>query len=658
MDAAEIEQTNKLRKSLGLAPLPVPGAPTESAGPAFRQNPTSDSDEEPASTLETREAAGYGNWKQLQEDEVARKRRSAKAAAVKHARDAAQRFARLEGKGLGDLDDSEDLDAKAWLKGSSKRAKKIEKERARKLKEELLERERLAAIEYSAKDLAGVRVAHEVGDFEAAEGDQILTLKDAGIEENEEEGDELENLDLKAQEKLKEKLELKKRKPVYDPNAVDEDGNKAQILSQYDDEISGRKRKLFMLNDQDSSVEKREGKGLEIGEILRAQPISLDISKEQPVSDYMDISEVKIKKPKKAKKSTRQRTIDGDGIFPAMDQINQEAMEIDSAAAVDSKPNGGESSVTIDDDDLAASLAVQRRNVLKKRKRVTPADIARQLQDESTSAPEKADDDAEVGLIIDDTTEFVANLQRPTFLEAQSKPKRLRSAEHEAAGTSSDDEEGDVEMRDNVDVAKSETPVEAVKTTATGLEEEATLDQGVGAAVNLLRQRGLVNISETGNANALDRDRELFLREKKQFLDAAEQRLRYQRQRDRDGGTFERMSAKEREEYARFQNKQSDQYESRQLAQLFDRDYKPNVQLKYIDEFGRSVGPKEAFKHLSHQFHGKGSGKQKTEKQLKKVEDEKKREAQSALDASQATGMNNAMGTTAKKNKQAGVRLG
>lgn len=47
----------------------------------------------------------------------------------------------------------------------------------------------------------------------------------------------------------------------------------------------------------------------------------------------------------------------------------------------------------------------------------------------------------------------------------------------------------------------------------------------------------------------------------------------------------------------------------------------------------------------------------KEEKRLKKIEAEKMREAQSTLDASQATGMNNAMGATAKKNRQAGVRL-
>ena len=42
---------------------------------------------------------------------------------------------------------------------------------------------------------------------------------------------------------------------------------------------------------------------------------------------------------------------------------------------------------------------------------------------------------------------------------------------------------------------------------------------------------------------------------------------------------------------------------------------------------------------------------------MKKVEGEKQKMAQSSLDASEATGINNAMGQTQKKNRQAGVRL-
>ena len=46
--------------------------------------------------------------------------------------------------------------------------------------------------------------------------------------------------------------------------------------------------------------------------------------------------------------------------------------------------------------------------------------------------------------------------------------------------------------------------------------------------------------------------------------------------------------------------------------------YIPNVKLEYVDDGGRLMNEKEAFRHLSHKFHGKGSGKIKTEKRMKK----------------------------------------
>lgn len=107
--------------------------------------------------------------------------------------------------------------------GQKKRQKKIEK--ARKLEEELAAAEAAAAaaVQYTSKDLAGIKVAHDSSAF--LEGnDQILTLKDTTIDENEEEGDELENLDLRDQEKLSARLDLKKQRPGYNPND-DDDGS-------------------------------------------------------------------------------------------------------------------------------------------------------------------------------------------------------------------------------------------------------------------------------------------------------------------------------------------------------------------------------------------------------------------------------------------------
>src|SRR5204863_5473651 len=190
-DALSIEQNNKIRVALGLKPLPVPGA-TE--GPVFRQAKTDDvnsSDEEQGITLESRQAQGYDNWKKLQDEAEAKRKREEKNAAIKKARDAAWKHTKLEGKGLGEFEGG-DLDTKTWLMQQKKRQKKIEKERARKLAEELAERERMA--EHTSKDLAGVKVGHEIRDF-GDSGEQILTLKDATIDQNEEEGDELENID-------------------------------------------------------------------------------------------------------------------------------------------------------------------------------------------------------------------------------------------------------------------------------------------------------------------------------------------------------------------------------------------------------------------------------------------------------------------------------
>ena len=244
-----IEETNRLRVSLGMKPLPVPGAAP--AGPVFKE--ATGPAEEVASTLETRQAESYDNYNKAKELEEAKKKRDAKADAIKKARDAAKRFSKLEGKGLGDEDENEEMDTRSCLIKQKKRQKEIEK--ARRREQELAEAEAAAAAEYTAKDLAGVKVGHELDTFEEGE-EQILTLKDHTIDENEEEGDELENQNLRERERLDENLKLKKKKPVYDAMARWEtDFEKGGILEQYDEAIDGKKGKKFTLDGQGSTAE-------------------------------------------------------------------------------------------------------------------------------------------------------------------------------------------------------------------------------------------------------------------------------------------------------------------------------------------------------------------------------------------------------------------
>lgn len=54
-------------------------------------------------------------------------------------------------------------------------------------------------------------------------------------------------------------------------------------------------------------------------------------------------------------------------------------------------------------------------------------------------------------------------------------------------------------------------------------------------------------------------------------------------------------------------------------------DYKPEINLEYTDDAGRKLEtPKEAFRYICHRFHGKGPGKNKIDKRLRKQELESK----------------------------------
>ncbi|KAM3497340.1 hypothetical protein MY10362_009308 [Beauveria mimosiformis] len=642
MDAATIQETNRIRVSLGMKPLPVPGADAPS-------DSDSEPDEDRGSTLETREAEGGDNYNKYLDGEANKRRREKKAAAARRAREMAQRNLVLEGKGLGEAEADDPRDARAWLTGQKKRQKKIDK--ARKLEEELAAAEAAAAaaVQYTSKDLAGIKVGHDMSAF--LDGDeQILTLKDSAIDANDED-DELENAAIREQESLKDKLDLLKKRPGYNPMDGEEAGG---ILAQYDEEISGKKRKRFMLDET--------GINAELADILsapaenkRQQNVSLDDivgDTTQPTSDYLDMSEIKIKKPKKKKsKQTRQKQQDADDIFP-LEPVPEENDEMD----VDSKDQVRKKSKTIsdtfvDDDDLQASLAAQRRAALKKRKKSRPEDLAKMLKEQENDEAAEAQEDG--GLVIGAVSEFVSNLTVPE--EEERRPKRSPSPKKEAQP----EEDGqDAVMEDLADAEIYQTEDAEPQQPPQAEEQEKMVGSGMGAALSLLRERGLVEESKGDEEYAAFRRRQDFLAKKKQLEDELDEETRRQRERDRASGKLDRMSVREREDYARQQNQWRDQQQARRMAALFEDSYKPSVALAYRDELGRDLDTKDAFKHLSHHFHGKGSGNMKQAKLLKKMEDARRREAQSMFDASQAAGMSRATAQQLKKRKEAGVRLG
>ncbi|KAF4123811.1 U4/U6.U5 tri-snRNP-associated protein 1 [Geosmithia morbida] len=661
MDAATIEETNRIRVSLGMQPLPVPGAapPPSSAG--------SDNEREEAeapSTVETRQAQAYDNYNKAMEAEAARKKREERVAAIKKAREKAQRAAKLEGHGLGDLDKAEaDADAKSWLMGQKKRQKKIEK--VRKLEEELAaaEAEAAANVQYTSKDLAGIKVAHDTSAF--LDGDeQILTLKDSGIGgADDEEDDELENIELRSQEKLQDKLDLKKKRPGYNPNDDDMEGG---ILAQYDEEINGKKTKQFTLDDKGTFNDLADILGQPVDKAERGENVSLDdIVGDGPVSgDYLAPSEIKIKKSKKkSKKGTRQKRADDDDIIVPTEPSQQsvsDAMDMDGGAPAKKKRTVEDD--LVDDEDLQASLAVQRRNALKKRKRTRPEDLVRRLKEQDSATLREEEQQEDGGLVIGAASEFVSGLKVPDDdEEEEALARKRRKATTKTPDPRETPADGDQVMDDadsDRDQGNPEPSDEQAAERDAPVDEEKTVGQGMGAALSLLRERGLVEPSRGEEEYTNLRNREDFMAKKRLLEEELEEQTRQQRERDRRSGKLDKMSAREREEYARQQNAWRDQQQSRRMAELYSAGYKPSVRLAYTDDHGRQLNQKEAFKHLSHQFHGKGSGKGKTEKLLKQIDDEKRRQAQSMFDATQNGGMSTATAQQLKKRREAGVRLG
>ncbi|KAL7773313.1 hypothetical protein CFE70_003277 [Pyrenophora teres f. teres 0-1] len=559
-DKLSIDEANKIRLSMGLPALPggsssaAPAAPSGLDFKAAQDDQGSDAD--PASTIDTREAAASDNWRKLEDERLAKLRREERAAKIKKEREKASRFAKLEGKGLADEEDVDD--DMAWLKSSKKRQKKIAKEE--QMRKELEERERqaLEAMQYTDKDLAGVKVGHEVDQFD--DEDQILVLKDTAVDAEDE--DELEAVALREKERLQDRLDSKKRKRAYDPNDMDEGGEKS-ILAQYDEEIDGKKSKAFTLDGKGRTIEDVQA---EVAGAARPKKvaISLDILKEDaPANDYMDVSEVKMKKPKKkkGKKSKREHIADEeDWSMAPVEEAAVEGMDIDGgeAAAPQQKKKKVFDESFVDDDDLQANLAAQRQKALKKRKKMRPEELARQLREEATTPqPDVLDstEDGEAGLVIDETTEFVQNLGAGGDDEDEARRKRRKSS-HISEGTKSmgdiqvADEDGDVDMDQSYAEAaeaeearnRSVSRARSTDITETGLEAEKTIDQGMGATLALLKQRGLVKESDAGDKNALYRERQKFLADKLKAEAEAERQRKIARERERGSARWNNMT--------------------------------------------------------------------------------------------------------------------
>ncbi|KZT00800.1 SART-1 protein [Laetiporus sulphureus 93-53] len=630
-ESISLEETNKIRISLGLKPL------TDDSAPA-----------------DDREKQAEDNYAKQREKEA--KEREAKRIQenISKVRNRRELNAKLKGSTLGDADGHVD-DTLKWIKKSKKR----EKELARKRQEELEDMEKAFQEEYTEKDLAGLRVSHDFEGMDEGEA-RILTLKDSRILDNEE--DELQNVEMAEHERVKKNQELKIKRRDYTgyddeefaPGAA---GMKRSLLSKYDEFLEGPKETGFRLGTNVTSTQSRRDEREQAAATVNKSLLSIDYAKNIESEDYLKEGDVGFKKPKTKKKRASRRVAAEDHDIPPPNGDDQ--MQVDEKPIVP-RPRNLDTNF-VDDDELQAALARSRRAKLQKAKKLSPEDIARRVAEERTrsEAPngdgvitigEDGDADGESGLTFDDTSEFVrAITYEPTLVKKESpaataapvpmeiiKPRspsvdvkmEVEEAveELEAGEVRVKEEEDDEEMLNAIENAIKETEA-AEKAAAEGTEvpvgtlTEQTYSAGMASTLNILRQQGIL-AAPTADQKERERvqlQRDLWLADYRRTVAQRELERAKMRGGNKDQATRE------------YENRLREQQEARQNLESF-KNYKPDVNIVYYDEFGRELTPKEAWKALSHKFHGKGSGRIKTEKRLKKIAEEKKKEAMASGD--------------------------
>lgn len=181
--ALSLAETNKVRESLGLAPLA--GEEEDNDGQGQEEAEMSD---DPDTIAEKNFAAKRAEERRSREEKETKER-------LARAKNQRELRAKLQGKGLGEAEEggekgsagggaAKDEGALAWVKQSRKKAKERAAELARlkQREKELEERDREAL--YGEEDLAGLKVAHGAEDFEEGK-DVILTLADRKVLDDE-----------------------------------------------------------------------------------------------------------------------------------------------------------------------------------------------------------------------------------------------------------------------------------------------------------------------------------------------------------------------------------------------------------------------------------------------------------------------------------------
>lgn len=554
------------------------------------------------------------------------------AAAELRERIASAKEERLKDKKEGGILDGDDgaSEILSWVGKSRKldEKKQAEKEKALRLARALEEQDNILAENDDDDEeedtqvgdhLSGVKVLHGL-DKVLEGGAVVMTLKDQSILANgdiNEDADMLENIEIGEQKQRDEAYKASKKKGTYDDKFNDDSSSKKSILSHYDDPMEDEGVTLDEGGRFTGEAEKKleELRKRIEGGFVQKKTVDLT-STTKMTTDYFTPDEMlQFKKPKKKKSLRKKEKLDLDALEAEAiasglgaadlgsrkDGKRRSAREEEQAADAEKRSSAYQAAIAKaeeaskalrqekaaptkraeeeelvfgeDYEDLQKSLEQARKLALRKQEEAaTSGPLA--VVELATATKDQEDADATEGdsqqnkVVITEMEEFVWGLQ---LNQGTRKPEDDVFMDEDddampSGNLAKDDTNGLVAMQEE---APTEIPakIEEEEIKPDEVIHEAAVGKGLAGALKILKERGSLNEGTDWGGRTTDK--------KKSKLVGVE-------------------------------------------------DGPKDIRIERMDEFGRVMTPKEAFRDLSHKFHGKGPGKMKQEKRQKKYQDELK----------------------------------
>ncbi|KAK6465578.1 SART-1 protein [Scheffersomyces coipomensis] len=612
-----LEETNRLRVSIGLAPIPL-----------------SDSNKSVS-----REDDEIHNFKEHQQRIEKSKREDELKQRIEDAKSKSRKRKALIGKTL--LDDEEE-DTDDWLNSLGNNDSKKSK----------ITKSSLSKSE--TDNVADVRIAHSLKEIQNLNNNDILTLDDGDIlEDDDEVGGVLTNERLNKSSKLKKELDDKaeaesikfngrhyKASNLFgEENEEDEDEDiRSGVILKAGSSLS--------LNQKKDIQPVKTSNKVQLGQLFDDIDDDNDNTSINTVNDYAKekpISMKKMKKKFKSKSKVVKQVLDEEGI-PTVEfkKFNNDDFEDEEI-------------------ELQRTLEDARRNKQKKqRSLLTPEEIAAEIvRVKRQELQDGIHDDFKQGVVFDDTSDFLASLSNNILDSNNGKVKE------EADDSIFDEvkvkmEESSIEpvikQEDNTDI-NIKQEVKKEEDEEDQIEDEETTPQfgggGLASTLKFLQSRNILHQSSEQEKEE-EKHRQEAIKESdilKIKISIEERILKQELESDK---SYMNLPKSERNElFEKLLDEKLNQKgivkEMAQPSKIAHRStnhrnnnhnnstgggttsttindhlksYNPQVKLSYHDDTGNELNTKEAYKYLSHQFHGVGPSKNKQEKRKQRIKQE------------------------------------